>query len=540
MESTSAPTSTPQFSEFSSTFVASLRSVGTACTLAAVGVYLHRQGYVVGDGKRSLALISQQVTIPLFLFTKLINCNQDWSDQPCPDVTKSLSDVWILVLWPAYVVLVGLGVGWFATKISNTPKEQVGAVLAACAFGNSTGLPITLLTVIHENFPKTSNLGRIDPNLFLSVYLLLFPILQWGIGGWLLAPENAIREQDSNEEESYASENDEAPFFQVHAASHTPISNVQTAQSKSNIELASNHSGACLTLNLTSSPSKSLSYNVLNNKATESLYQYTRRGMTETDASLYLSVHEDLDRYGQVMERGEELTSSNVTVGSERAEAMSSLNTSSTMLQQRLRSEVSHKPAISEDTTHEIDDPDEELNSLLSSSPTQGISSVAHPRRSSSVATTSRTAHTDCDYEHVPMLVTLEKIASRALQPPVIGAILGILIAATPLRDIFVDTVDRDGDAHLEWLFDGLHEVGLAAVPLNMMILGCNLSASASRLGKHSRQTMSNEVQWTDSGTFSNATMAAIVIGKMLISPLIGFLSAILLQKCMLDVPDGT
>ena len=63
------------------TFDASIRSVGTACTLASVGVYLHRRGFVDGEGKRTLALISQNVTFPLFLCTKVIYCNQDWSDR---------------------------------------------------------------------------------------------------------------------------------------------------------------------------------------------------------------------------------------------------------------------------------------------------------------------------------------------------------------------------------------------------------------------------------------------------------------------------
>lgn len=66
------------YSQIETTFLASVRSVGTACTLAGVGIYLHRRGFVVGEGKRTLALISQQVTIPLFLFTKVIYCNQDW------------------------------------------------------------------------------------------------------------------------------------------------------------------------------------------------------------------------------------------------------------------------------------------------------------------------------------------------------------------------------------------------------------------------------------------------------------------------------
>ena len=169
-------------------FVASIRSVGTACTMASVGAYLHRRNFIVGNGKRTLALISQQVTIPAFLFTKIVYCNQDWSDLPCPDITNDLGDVWILLLWPAYVVSCGILVGYVAARLSHTPKEQYRSVLAACAFGNSTGLPITLLTVIHANFAPTHELGAIDPTLFLSVYLLLYPVLQWSIGGWLLAP----------------------------------------------------------------------------------------------------------------------------------------------------------------------------------------------------------------------------------------------------------------------------------------------------------------------------------------------------------------
>jgi predicted permease len=89
------------------TFSASMKSIGTACTMTAVGIYLHWMGIVGKEGKRTLALISQQVTVPLYLFTKILYCNQDWSNQRCPDITESLGDVWILLLWPIYVVGIG-------------------------------------------------------------------------------------------------------------------------------------------------------------------------------------------------------------------------------------------------------------------------------------------------------------------------------------------------------------------------------------------------------------------------------------------------
>ena len=70
-----------QLQHSTDTFLVSIQSVGTAVTLAAVGVYLHRRGIVVGKGKRILARISQQVTFPLFLFTKIVYCKQDDSQR---------------------------------------------------------------------------------------------------------------------------------------------------------------------------------------------------------------------------------------------------------------------------------------------------------------------------------------------------------------------------------------------------------------------------------------------------------------------------
>ena len=138
----------PAFESITETFTASIRSVGTAVTLASVGIYLHRRDFVSAEGKRTLALISQQVTFPLFLFTKIIYCNQNWSSEPCPNVTESVRDAWMLLLWPAYVVACGVAVCSIVAKVTGTPDRKIKAVLAACAVGNSTGLPITLLTVI--------------------------------------------------------------------------------------------------------------------------------------------------------------------------------------------------------------------------------------------------------------------------------------------------------------------------------------------------------------------------------------------------------
>jgi hypothetical protein len=175
-----------QLRVMSCTFMSSLRSVGTALSMASVGYYLNHTSSIGSEGKRAFAVLSQQITIPLFLFSKILYCKQDGSDDPCPDVTQSLADVWMLLLWPFYVVGIGCLIGLVVAKVTNTPGHHVSTVLAACAFGNASALPITLLNVIHSSFPPTSDFGRIDPTLFLSVFMLLYPALLWGFGGWLL------------------------------------------------------------------------------------------------------------------------------------------------------------------------------------------------------------------------------------------------------------------------------------------------------------------------------------------------------------------
>ena len=59
-----------------------------------------------------------------------------------------------------------------------------------------------------------------------------------------------------------------------------------------------------------------------------------------------------------------------------------------------------------------------------------------------------------------PLTETVAKALPKALQPPVIGALLGLLVGSIiPLRGLFVDLKGRANGAPLEWLFDGLYLV---------------------------------------------------------------------------------
>jgi predicted permease len=368
-------------------FIAASAAVLTAATMSGTGTYLHRRGFVSDEGTLFLARLTQQVTMPALLFSKIVYCKQDSSTKHCTSVIDMMDDLWMLLIWPIYVVCCGLIVGEIAAKLSNAPKYHKPLILASCAFPNNTGLPITLLTVIHQNYPPTTDLGRVDPTLYLSIYLLIYPMLQWGIGSWLLSSEeeqsDEIEDQSTLTHKSSQSDIDEEDF-KAGINELTPLSS-----------------------------------------------QYTKKCPDVQSRSFGTTGNYNVPR-----------------------PLPSALNTAS-------------------------------------------------------------------------FGAKLFKVISVSFQPPVIASICGIIVTSIePLRGVFVDMVNRDNDAPLEWFFDGIYSVGLSAVPLNMMILGINLS----------KTLQSNCDQ---SQLLSRNSTIAVILGKMVVMPMIGICSTFLLRKYFYDVSDG-
>lgn len=490
------------------TFLASAKSVGTACTMAMVGVYLHQRGFVTAPGKRTLALISQQVTFPLFLFTKIIYCNQDWSPEPCPDVTKTLEHGWVLLIWPLFVVTTGLLVGRLMARLSRTPAVQHKSLLAAVAFGNSTGLPITLLTVVHANFPATSDLGRVDPTLFLSVYLLLYPVLQWGMGGWLLAPEEEKVKTDESESLQVARD--------ALSSSNDSHADVESSAGTQKEQQAPHQYYETLQDTFTRS--------VLNHPNAAKYFE--NRRLSSSDEGIYLSETALFQAYPPSETDG---SANNTSTAPSDGDASVGLD-------------------------YARDSEDEEKSLLLASSPSQPASMF--PSYQTTALSPPSTPHEDSRREpqigHSASAMsrrdvaggcrscyrsdlgkTIKNVADRCFQPPVVGALMGMIVAMVhPLRGTLVDLVDRADQAPLEWIFDGLYSVGKAAVPINMIILGCNLSNSYNQYTGQAKEKVSKD------GLFAKRTLVAILLGKMVFMPLIGILSAILLRLFVLDIPD--
>ena len=252
-----------------------------------------------------------------------------------------LDSVWMILFWPIYVVGCGLIIGQLTIRITKTPIYHRPLVLACCAFANSTGLPITLLSVIHQNFPPSTELGKIDPTLFLSIYLLIYPVLQWGIGGWLLMKDESSSIGDGN-----------------------------------NYEICKN------------------------------------------------DVNRKDDGYGTVNIDSSIVNPTDIT------EVSMSLSQSSSACEQTNLIASYHERKVIDCTTSN------ELQQTI-------------------------IEETGDDEKQLGMFWSgLRKGFEKAMQPPVVGALSGLLVASSnPIRGLFVDMIDRNDNAWFEWFFDGLYSV---------------------------------------------------------------------------------
>lgn len=176
------------------TFIASLSAVGTAAALASTGVYLHQQKFVpTPQSKQMLSRYSQHIGLPCLFFTKMLTKKDAINNEAAfPGMENSApataNQTLLLLLWPVYVVSCGLLVGYALARVAGLPTPQRTALMVATAFANSTGLPTTLLSMLTINVMGGGGGSDVvvDPTIYLSVYLVLYPVLQWSIGGTLL------------------------------------------------------------------------------------------------------------------------------------------------------------------------------------------------------------------------------------------------------------------------------------------------------------------------------------------------------------------
>jgi len=218
-ECTGAPVS---FELIGSLFLVSLRSVLTVAALASVGALLRSSGSLTKEASKFLATLSStfhaspcavapadsvahgvravNVSIPALLFSEGTALN-----------ASLLRFAWPLLLLPTINVGIGLLLGSAAHVLSRSDDNSGRSfMLCACAFGNSTGLPLVLLTLIRDTLLTPALRAKygdgIDPLSYLPLYLLTYPLLQWTVGASLAGlhrggqqPSSAVEQQQQQQ-----------------------------------------------------------------------------------------------------------------------------------------------------------------------------------------------------------------------------------------------------------------------------------------------------------------------------------------------------
>lgn len=190
---------------------ASLRAVGCAATLASAGFVMARLGFMTPSVSQGLSHLSMKVLIPSLLFCSLV-----------PGITVAhFIYAWPLLLLPAIYLLLGTIIGIAVVFIVQPHSNFRLGTVAACTFGNTTGIPIIILSVLQQSLSRSVFAELADPLLFLSLQLLTFPIMQWLFGlvlfersgcvARLLGTRSRFDESLIESNTSHAESNDETP-----------------------------------------------------------------------------------------------------------------------------------------------------------------------------------------------------------------------------------------------------------------------------------------------------------------------------------------
>ena len=353
---------------------------------------------------------------------------------------------------------------------------------------------------------------------------VVYPILQWSLGGWILAPSD-------EDDDTFKLEAEEDPLLAPRSSS-----------------LGDSIRRIVATMQQTAS-GRRYRRNVVNNKDIVQARNQRTCGLTSNDESNYMT---ELDLEHLVHGRHSDHTQKNTLHADYRNdEDFDDYGT-------RSLSDSSPAGPLLEDDGMEPD-PTEVFVMLKKNSSLFGQEEKYHVpnyhatdnnnnnNQQATIGTVDNKQQSRGKFETDSVWETIKNILDRTLfQPPVVGALLGILCAVTPARGYFVDLVTRHSNAPLQWLFDGLYKVGSLAVPDNMLILGCNLSASYnSHISRNGRSTAHQENQNRNDHDLekskhelSRNTMLGIVIGKMLVMPVIGISTTYLLEQYVLDIPE--
>jgi len=428
----------------------------------------------------------------------------------------------VLLVWPFVVLGLGLLVGQFMIYLVQPPKWQHNCILAATAFANAMGMPITLMDVIGHNFqPPFEYNPVLDPSMFQSIYVILNPVLQWGLGGWLLSSEDDSELQGGEEEDKPKRVSQE----EEDDSQEDEKTSIDTGDGSAGFGTFASTTGGPPVVAVPRRVVEQQRNSFLRSKVL-SVVSLEDAGY-DTEASPFVPRGARRNRRERIQEK-EEDSSDGDDDWQVDLEERAGLLIPPPAVQQQTSGNVSFlMPPISQQQAQQAallppsTVPEQPMQPQKRSSPTkQAVANNGSSKNSN-------------DWARV-----LRKIASKALAPPAVGAMLGFVVAAcTPLRGLFVDLEHRADNAPLEWIFDGILTLAQSAIPVNMCVVGVNLSIATQR---RTTPVSSNgkPAHATTSARDDAKTFIAVVLGKMLVLPLIGTLLIYILKTYFWSVPQ--
>ena len=121
-------------------FFGVMRSLGQTIVLVAGGLWLGRAGVINKEGAKALSAIGMNLLIPALLFVRVLEAA----------TVELLASAWLAAVLPFLYVPCGVLLGVLCVLITRPGAGFEKGMIAAVTFGNSTGLPIIILSVVND------------------------------------------------------------------------------------------------------------------------------------------------------------------------------------------------------------------------------------------------------------------------------------------------------------------------------------------------------------------------------------------------------
>lgn len=360
------------------------------------------------------------VLMPCLLFTSVVDI-KDASNYR--HMKELIEDCWVLLVMPIFVVGSGMALGKLVAVLTGCPADFTKACVGAVAFANSTGMSITLLQVLSPALLQ-QGLVDVDPLVILPVYLLLYPMLQWTVGSYLFGLLGTSNETETEEPEKQQDTPTTAQLFRA-------VSDTLTLSSVPDLGFAM-------------APD----------------FCPTDCQHSRVEQQRHSDRAQDLERSFSADSRGKQDSATPglyalpmFSLGSQSSQGCSHVE------QQRCSHTLPH----------------------LQSQRSQGSSaeeSVSEGRSEPSDETSESSGKCQGQRPGCHCLRAAGKVIGNALVPPVIGSVLGLIVALIdPIQGLFVPLPGSGWSMPpLAFLFQAMLAIGRASVPVNMLVLGSNLS----------------------------------------------------------------